>query len=173
MLLAIVFAALLWEFPFLPRQLSAVDSYTIGIPAFLLAFSSNPQKYQVGFLKRAIAFCIPTGIVTALGVISLALVSKYQGTWMDAEIQTGTAIILSITGLWVLSTATRPLTRRTVLVLLAMSMVALGLFVTPGALSFFGFVYLNQDQLIISLLIASITAALIELVNTAVNSRLR
>ena len=45
--LAIVFGALLLTFPFLPRQLSAVDGLTIGIPAFFLALLPNQQPLRV------------------------------------------------------------------------------------------------------------------------------
>ena len=44
MILAIAFGLTFWEFPFLPRQLSAIDGFTIGIPAFLLAFLPNNQR---------------------------------------------------------------------------------------------------------------------------------
>ncbi|MBM7827342.1 magnesium-transporting ATPase (P-type) [Microbacterium aurum] len=43
--LAVVFGALLLEFPFLPRQLSITDGLTIGIPAFFLALMPNARRY--------------------------------------------------------------------------------------------------------------------------------
>ncbi|OYX58708.1 MAG: hypothetical protein B7Y93_01415, partial [Micrococcales bacterium 32-70-13] len=49
-LFAVVFGALLWPFPFLPRQLSIVDGLTIGLPALVLALLPNIQRYRPGFL---------------------------------------------------------------------------------------------------------------------------
>ena len=40
--LSVVFGALMWSYPFLPRQLSATDCLTIGIPAFFLVLMSKP-----------------------------------------------------------------------------------------------------------------------------------
>jgi cation-transporting ATPase E len=45
-ILSVTFGALLWGFPFLPRQLSATDGITIGIPAFFLALVPNLRRYQ-------------------------------------------------------------------------------------------------------------------------------
>ncbi len=47
-LFAVVFALLLWQFPFLPRQLTLVSTLTIGIPAFFLALAPNKRIYHPG-----------------------------------------------------------------------------------------------------------------------------
>ncbi|WP_455834287.1 HAD-IC family P-type ATPase [Pseudarthrobacter siccitolerans] len=53
--LSVAFGAFMWSFPFLPRQLSATDGPTIGIPAFFLALMSNSRRYKQRFLKRSLA----------------------------------------------------------------------------------------------------------------------
>ena len=163
MVLAIVFGLTFWEFPFLPRQLSAVDGFTIGIPAFLLAFLPNSQRYQPGFLKRALLFCIPAGLVTALAVIALSVIMR-AGSWTQMESQTATAILLSITGLWVLSSLDRPTNRIKLGVLLAMLLLAVALFYLPLTNEFFGFTQLGLDKLIPVLGISALAGASIELI---------
>lgn len=148
MLLAIAFGILLWEFPFLPRQLSAVDGFTIGIPAFLIALLPNQQLYQPGFLKRALAFCLPAGLVTAIGVIGLSVFIRSQGGWSASESQTAISILLSITGLWVLWTLSRPLSGAKLLIFGSMVLIGIGLFLIPVTLEFFGFSYLSESQLL-------------------------
>jgi len=173
MILAIVFGLAFWEFPFLPRQLSAVDGFTIGIPAFLLAFLPNSQRYQPGFLKRALMFCIPAGFITAVAVITLSVLVKSDSTWSVPDSQTATALLLSITGLWVLSSLDRPTNKIKLAILLAMVLLMVGLFYLPLTTEFFGFTYLGGEQLLLVLVIGSIAALGIEIVSFLVRSNSR
>ena len=165
MMLAIFFGLTFWEFPFLPRQLSAVDGFTIGIPAFLLAFLPNSQRYQPGFLKRALWFCIPAGAVTALAVIVLSLVMRSDSSWTTMQSQTATAMLLAITGLWVLSSLDRPTTKIKLTILLFMILLAFTLFSLPITIGFFGFSYLSFAKLAPVLLIGVLAALAIELIS--------
>ena len=147
--LALAFGLLAWKFPFLPRQLSGIDSFTIGLPAFALALLPNPQRYVPGFLKRALSFTIPSGIVVALTVIGLRMVTAAQG-WAEADSQTATMITMSVTGIWVLSLLARPFDRIKISILVGM--VALGalIFTVPLSTGYFGFSSLNLSQLLIA-----------------------
>lgn len=169
MVMAVVFGLMLWEFPFLPRQLSAVDGFAIGIPAFLLALLPNQQRYQPGFLGRALAFCIPAGIVTASAVITLGGIMRATGGWSLSETQTATSMLLSITGLWVLGSLARPWSTIKVVILAVMAITAVGMFLLPATTEFFGFSYLRPDQLLLTFTIGAVAAALLELVNHLAN----
>ena len=163
MMLAVVFGLTFWEFPFLPRQLSAVDGFTIGIPAFLLAFLPNSQRYQPGFLKRALLFCVPAGLVTALGVIVLSLIMR-NSSWTQVESQTATAMLLSITGLWVLSSLDRPTNKIKLGILLVMLLLAFALFYLPLTIEFFGFTQLGLDKLLPVLGLGALVGASLEFI---------
>jgi cation-transporting ATPase E len=163
--LAITFSALVWQFPFLPRQLSAVDGFAIGIPAFLLALLPNDDVYKPGFLRRALAFCIPAGLVTAASVIGLAIWIQADRTWSVAEGQTATSILLSATGLWVLGSLVRPWSKITVAILVSMALAAVAMFSLDVTRSFFGFVILDHEKILLTLIVATTAAALLELVN--------
>jgi cation-transporting ATPase E len=171
MILAVVYGLTFWEFPFLPRQLSAIDGFTIGIPAFLLAFLPNSQRYQPGFLKRALLLCVPAGVITAIAVISLSAMVRTDSAWSQAQAQTATAILLSITGLWVLSSIDRPLTRVKLLILFSMMVLAVGMFTLPITTEFFGFSYLNLEQLAIVGGIGLLASLFIELASFIIKSR--
>ena len=159
MTLAIVFGVMFWSFPFLPRQLSAVDGFIIGLPAFALALLPNPRRYLPGFLKRSLMFCVPAGIVIAASVVALEVVS---GTWLPSEAQTATSIIFSITGLWVLSSLARPFDLWRLAVIAAMAIIGLGLFVITPISDFFGFVQISSDKLLTTFAIAAAASLLIE-----------
>ena len=118
-LFAIVFGALLWPFPFLPRQLSIVDGLTIGLPAIVLALLPNARLYRPGFLRRAARFCIPAGLVVGSTVIAVV---AYAFAVLDvpATVVQATAVItLTLSALWVLVILARPFTRFTLPVVIA------------------------------------------------------
>ena len=160
-LLAVVFGLTFWEFPFLPRQLSAIDGFTIGIPAFLIALLPNQRRYEKGFLKRSLRFCIPAGVITGLAVISLAIVIRSDQSWSQPQAQTATAILLSVTGLWVLLSLARPLNRTKLSIVGFMVVLAIGMFTLPLTTEFFGFVYLNSGQLWVALGIGAVACLFI------------
>ena len=108
--LAIAFGILLLPFPFLPRQLSVTDGLTIGIPAFFLALLPNAQRYIPGFLRRSLTFAVPAGVAVTLGLAAYArLAANLQIP--EAEIRTGSTLILAIIGMWILVVLSRPVTR--------------------------------------------------------------
>jgi cation-transporting ATPase E len=162
-ILAIVFGLTFWEFPFLPRQLSAIDGFTIGIPAFLLAFLPNNQRYQPGFLKRALLLCIPAGVITAIAVIVLSGLVRNDAAWSQQDAQTATAMLLSITGLWVLSSLDRPTSRIKMAIVLAMVLAAVLMFYLPLTTEFFGFSYLSGPKLALVLGFGLLASLAIEL----------
>jgi cation-transporting ATPase E len=165
MILAVVFGLTFREFPFLPRQLSAVDGFTIGIPAFLLALLPNKARYQPGFLKRSLMFCLPAGLVTAAAVVALSAIIRVDGSWTGTQAQTATAILLSITGLWVLASLDRPISPIKIAILSLMVLLAVGMFTLPLTTVFFGLIYLSPSQLAITFGIGLVGCIGIELVN--------
>ena len=165
MTLAIAFGALLWPFPFLPRQLSAVDGFAIGIPAFLLALLPNTQIYKPGFLRRALAFCIPAGLITAFAVIGLTVLIRAQNDWTAAEAQTAISILLATTSLYVLGSLVRPMTMTKFAILFSMVLAAILMFTLPLTQSFFGFNVLGTEKLLPPIIAAAIAAISIEFVN--------
>ena len=161
MSISVIFGLALWKFPWLPRQLSAVDGFTIGLPSFALALLPNPRRYQPGFLKRSLVFCIPAGVVVALSITSFSLLANNDG-WTEAEAQTGVSLLLSLTGLYVLSALARPLNGIKVAIIAAMLLMFLGLFGIPLIGGFFGFVWLSAEQFMIVGVIATIAISLME-----------
>ncbi len=134
--LAILFGALVLEFPFLPRQLSITDGLTIGLPAFFLALMPNARRYIPGFLRRSLSFALPSGIIIALTLTAYTLTARSLGVDMD-QLRTGSTIILAIVGIWILSILSRPLNRYKVVVIGAMFIALTALFTIPLGTVFF------------------------------------
>lgn len=170
MTLGIVFGVFLWQFPFLPRQLSIVDAFTIGIPAFALALLPNPRRYVPGFLKRSLSFCVPAGLAVAVAMVIQNRIVEAQ-SWQTAQAQTATALLLSITGLWVLVALARPLSGIKVAIVATMFLMALVSFTWQPLIDFYGFDYLEPNQWLIPLTIGSIASAAIEIVHRVVDRK--
>ena len=168
--LALVFGVMAWKFPFLPRQLSGIDSFTIGLPAFALALLPNARRYVPGFLGRALSFTIPSGIAVAMCVIALRLVTNSQGWSMEAA-QTGTMITMSVTGIWVLSTLARPIDKVKLAIFFGMILIGVLLFTVPLATGYFGFSALTSNQLLIAFGIGLAGSALIEIAHRVSSKR--
>ncbi len=62
-LIAVFVAIAGWQYPFLPRHLTIVSTFTIGIPGFFLALAPNKRRYVPGFLERVLRFTVPAGAV--------------------------------------------------------------------------------------------------------------
>lgn len=165
LILAVTFSALVWQFAFLPRQLSAVDGFTIGIPAFLIALLPNNQIYKPGFLRRALVFCIPAGLVTAAWVIGLAFWIRADSSWSATEAQTATSILLSATGLWVLGSLVRPLSKIKLAILASMMVAALTMFTFSTTVDFFGFAYLSDAKVTVTMTVCALAVLTLSIGN--------
>ena len=129
-LIAVGFGAVLWGFPFLPRQLSVLDGLTLGIPGFFLAFLPSTRRYVPGFLRRALGFAVPAGIVVALAVAGVNIAARVLGAGVD-ESRTASSLVLALVALWVLNVLIRPLDRWRVALIAAMHLILVLLFLVP------------------------------------------
>ena len=50
-------------FPFLPRHLTLIGSFSIGLPGFFLALSPNVKRALPGFVARVLRLAIPAGAI--------------------------------------------------------------------------------------------------------------
>jgi cation-transporting ATPase E len=168
--LALTFGVLAWKFPFLPRQLSGIDSFTIGLPAFALALLPNARRYVPGFLGRALSFTIPSGIAVALSVITLRMITDAE-SWSVPEAQTATMITMSVTGIWVLSTLARPLDRIKLAIFFGMIVLGVLIFTVPLSTGYFGFSPLTLNQLLLAFGIGLAGSVLIEIAHRVSSKR--
>lgn len=136
--LSVVFGGLLWGFPFLPRQLSATDGLTIGIPAFVLALMPNARLYRPGFLKRSLTFAVPAGLIITAAVLGLNAYAAVAGVYGEDSVRTGSVMVLALVALWVLVVLSRPLNRWRFLIVASMHAGLIVLLTVPVIADFFG-----------------------------------
>ena len=104
--LTIAFAV---EFPFLPRQLTLVGTFSIGVPGFLLAMAPNARRAEPGFIHRVLRFSIPAGIVAGLLTFAAYEWLRHDGLSLAEARSAATLVLLGI-GLVILARLARPLT---------------------------------------------------------------
>lgn len=108
-------------FPFIPRQLTLIGTFSIGIPGYFLALAPERGLVRAGFLERVLRFSLPAGIVAGT---TTYLVYEYARRRVDVELAeartVATMTLLSI-GLVVLLVVSRPLNRWKVLLAAAMA----------------------------------------------------
>lgn len=170
MTLTLVFGSFLWAYPILPRQISAMDVFTIGLPSFALALLPNSRRYLPGFLKRALYFCVPGGLIVGGSVIALDVWLRNAGYSVEEE-RTSTAIVMSIAGLWVLCALARPFTRASLSIVVAMYALMVATFAVPAIGNFFGFTQLDPAQWFAPVVLGVLVCAGLETVNRLVAAR--
>ena len=96
-------------FPFLPRQLTLIGTFSIGVPGFFLALAPNESLVKPGFLRRVLKFSIPAGAVAGLTTYVLYEIVRRLDDVSPAEARTAATATLLIFGLVILVLISRPL----------------------------------------------------------------
>jgi cation-transporting P-type ATPase E len=128
-------------FPMLPRQFTLTSTFTIGIPAFLLALapSSGPWRPE-GFLRSIGRFSIPAGLATGLGILVTYLLARHALNCDLTQARSATAATVVVSGLAIVfALEDQPGTRRLVVgaLCVAMALLFFGACAIPVAREFF------------------------------------
>ena len=128
-------------FPMLPRQFTLTSTFTIGIPAFLLALapSSGPWRPE-GFLRAIARFSIPAGLACGLGILSTYLLARHAFEVDLTQARSATAATVVVSGLAIVfALEDQPGTRRLIVGALCavMALLFFGACAIPVAREFF------------------------------------
>ena len=96
-------------FPFLPRQLTLIGSFSIGLPGFFLALAPNESLVRSGFLERVLRFSLPAGAVAGAVTYGLYEWVRRLDDISLAEARTAATMTLLAIGLTILVLISRPL----------------------------------------------------------------
>lgn len=163
-ILAVAFGVLLWPFPFLPRQFSAVDGLTIGLPALVLALLPKAPRYLPGYLRRAAQFCIPSGITVGISLVVLNVYAHTSGFELE-QIRSASVITMTIIGLGVLGVLARPYSPVRVALIVAMYLGGVALFTVPFVSGFFGIEVPPTPLLTVALVVGATGWAVVEAIH--------
>ena len=129
-LIALAVAAAAVPYPFYPRHLTIISTLGIGVPAFFLALAPSAERVPAGFLRRALRFAIPAGLVIAAAVFAAFLSVRAAGTGLGAA-RTSATIVAVILSLFVLAALCRPLASWRGVMILALAAVFTALLTLP------------------------------------------
>ncbi len=102
------------EFPFLPRHLTLIGTFSIGLPGLFLALAPNVNLVRPGFLQRVVRFSVPAGAVAGVATWLVYLYARNQGSDQLtvselADARSAATITLLGIGLVILVVVSRPL----------------------------------------------------------------
>ena len=121
-LLAAATGAFAVPFPFLPRHLTLIGTFSIGVPGFFLALAPNARRARPGFVNRVLRFSLPAGFVAAVATFVVYQVLRTSDDATLAEARTAAALVLLGVGLVVLGQLARPLTATNVTLIVSMGL---------------------------------------------------
>ena len=98
------------KYPLAPAQISLVSMFTIGVPAFFLSQIPNHDLIHGRFITNIIRKAIPGGITDTIMVCSMTAFGLVFGL-EAADISTSSTILLSIIGLMVLFSISKPMNK--------------------------------------------------------------
>ena len=156
-LLAIAAGAALLPYPFLPRQLTVIDSLAIGVPAFFLALAPNRRRYMPGFAGRVLRFAIPAGLIVAAATFSAYALAEARGLPLTQQ-RTAATLVALVLSLCVLALLAMPLTWRRI-ALLVTALAAFVLLFPVAAIRRFYALELPHGAIWSTLLIAALGVA--------------
>jgi cation-transporting ATPase E len=161
-LLAIAVVIAGWRYPFLPRHLTIISTFTIGIPGFFLAIAPNARRYIPGFLVRVLRFTVPAGIVAAAAALVSYGIARYGHDVSLIEARTTATLVLVAVGLWVLVLQARPFNWwKTLLVGAMVGSVAL-IMVIPPLRDFYALEFPPPEVVVEGAIVAGVAIVLLE-----------
>ncbi|MGN1343749.1 MAG: HAD-IC family P-type ATPase [Traorella sp.] len=108
-LLTVITIFLPFEYPFEPIHLTFVSSFTIGIPAFLMALEPNKKRVENSFLSNIINISLPSAISVIITMMMIYVMSSFQNYSEDMITQLA-LITIAINGCIVLVKVSIPIT---------------------------------------------------------------
>ena len=97
------------SFPFLPRHLTLIGTFSIGVPGIFLALAPSTELVRPGFLQRVLRFSVPAGAVAAACTMVVYEVARRASDTSLIEARTVATMTLLGLGLAILVVTSRPL----------------------------------------------------------------
>ena len=96
-------------FPFLPRQLTLIGTFSIGLPGLFLSLAPSESLVKPEFLQRVLRFSIPVGIIAATGTLIAYEIARRASSVELSQARTAATMTLLGLGLVILAWTARPL----------------------------------------------------------------
>ncbi|MCI5732716.1 MAG: cation-translocating P-type ATPase [Tenericutes bacterium] len=166
-LLALLFLFINYAYPFIPIQMTLINSLTIGIPAFILALEPNKSRIKGKFLVNVISKAIPSGITTVVNILLLVLLASLLKLPTE-QTSTCAVIITAYTALLLIYRISKPLNfLRTSLLVLLTSIFVLA-FIIPAGREIFSLKILSVNSLLVLIPLMYLSTRLFKILSTMI-----
>lgn len=167
-LLALLFLFINYTYPFIPIQLTLINSLTIGIPAFILALEPNKLRVKGKFFINVISKAIPSGITTVVNILLLVFFASLINL-PNEQTSTIAVIITAYTAILLIYRISKPLNLLRKLLLVLLSGIFLLAILTPLGREIFSLVWLTPNALLILLPLMYVSTRLFKLLSNILN----
>lgn len=158
-------------FPFLPRQLTLIGTFSIGLPGIFLSLAPSESLVKPGFLRRVLRFSMPVGGIAAAGtLIAYEIARRAASVGLD-EARTAATMTLLGLGLVILALTARPLELWKLALLAGMAGLYALVLLVPFGRNYFQLELFPAWLWLVCLVATAIGGALIVLAAWIVNQR--
>jgi cation-transporting ATPase E len=152
-------------FPFLPRQLTLIGTFSIGVPGYFLALAPEHRRVRAGFLRRVLRFSVPAGVIAGtVAFVVYEFARRRAGVQLDEARTVATMTLLAI-GLAILAVVSRPIRPWKIGLVAAMAASYAAISVIPPLRNFFELVFTDVTVVwlvaAVGALVAAVAVALI------------
>jgi len=135
-LLTLIYTFLPLPFPFMPLQMTPVNTLTTGIPSFFLALQLNYDRPAGRFLSNIFEHAFPAAITIVFNTLYIQLAAVMFGI-PYGETSTMVVFMAGVVGFFMLFRVARPLTKITMVMLWTLVGLFACVFFVPGVGAFF------------------------------------
>ncbi len=167
-LLALLFLFINYTYPFIPIQMTLINSLTIGIPAFILALEPNKSRVKGKFFINVISKAIPSGVTTVVNVLLLVFVASLLNI-PNEQTSTIAVIITAYTAILLIYRISKPLNLLRKYLLVLLTGIFLVMILTPIGRNIFSLEWLTPNSLLILLPLMYISTRLFKLLSNLLN----
>lgn len=167
-LLALIFIFIPYAYPFMPIQMSLINSFTIGFPAFVLALEPNHDRVKGKFFMNVVSKSIPSGIVTTINIILLVVLAGLFKI-PQTEVSTLAMILTAYTAILLIYRISKPLNLLRKALLIIIVILFLVVYIVPATRGLYSLEILQPNGVLILLPLMYLSTKLFMMLSKALN----
>ena len=167
-LLAVLFLFINYAYPFVPIQMTLINSLTIGIPAFILALEPNLERVKGRFLINVVSKAIPSGITTVINILLLVFLASIFDLPNNMT-STMAVIITSYTAILLIYRISKPLNFLRKSLILGLTLLFISVIIIVPLRNLYSLSLLNTKSLLVLLPLMYLSTRLFKLFSNILN----
>ncbi|MBR2754018.1 HAD-IC family P-type ATPase [Candidatus Saccharibacteria bacterium] len=150
-ILAVIFIFIPVKYPFSsPVEMSLLNFACIGFPGLILALEHNTERIKNRFTRNILEYSVPVGLTISISMLTLSLLSHF-GVFPHYDLSTAAVFVTFAIDLILIYWISKPLNLLRASLLIVIIGILIGAFLIPFFHSFFDFVFLSSNGLIVTL----------------------